>query len=240
MAGIRLRGNYTGSNTSYDAGYGDELDASRNPNFEWNAEQGIYTPRQVNRPEWRVSPTGEVWQAYGSDDVGETRGWKNTGNSAFGALSGFAAGAGSGGGGGGAGAGAGSGGPALIDYTPDEDADRAARTGAKERAGKRLQSSMKGLDAFMSGRGIRGSGLQGKGAQELFAASASDEAESERGRLDQNARRRFEVTNRNQDARNRWSSEQNDLAMRAAERADRLAQGQQSLALQLMQFGMRY
>jgi hypothetical protein len=245
MAGMMVTGPstwYSGTNTPYNSQkYGNDWDASQNPHFEYDAAQGLYVPKKVDQPSWKVSPDGKIYQSYGTESAGTTHGWNDTGRSIFNNI----AGGGSGGGGGamgalGAMAGGGTAGPALINYENDESADRAARTDAKERAALRLQSSVKALDSGMSARGIRGSGLQRKGLGTLLAASQSDEANAELGRLNQNQGRRWDVTNRNQDAQNRHYSEQNQMAMWGADRADRLASTQQQMALALAQFGMRY
>jgi hypothetical protein len=143
-------------------------------------------------------------------------------------------------GGGGGSVPAGGGGAALMSMPDTTAADSAARTQAKERAALRLQSSMRGLDAVMGQRGIRGSGLHAKGATDLVGQSASDETAAEMDRLLQQSKQEFELGGRNQDAVNRWNVESMRAQQWAQERADKLASEQRNLALTLAQFGMKY
>jgi hypothetical protein len=130
--------------------------------------------------------------------------------------------------------------PSIQTVQADEEGDRAARTAAKERAGLRLQASMKGLDQEMAGRGIRSSGIQSRRSGELYAASSSDEAQSERDRLDLMAGRRAAIGDRNQDATNQWAAAQLDAGERDADRRARLASEQSNIAMTLLNYGMRY
>jgi len=160
------------------------------------------------------------------------------------ALGGVASGGGGGGGGGGVPGGpVASGTPGAVLQTAEIDPaeEAAAKTSAKESAGLRLQSSMKGLEAAMAGRGIRGSGIEASGMADLFAESASDEATAGRERVAANAARTREVGNLNQQAQNQWSlanlQANTNLQMGAADRA---AATDNQLRSLLWNYAMRY
>jgi len=126
---------------------------------------------------------------------------------------------------------------AMID--PAEEA--AAKTAAKESAGLRLQSSMKGLQQAMSGRGIKGSGIEAQGMADLFGASASDEATAGRERAAANAARTREVGNLNQAASNQWATANLQAnANMAMSAADRAAATDNQLRSLLWNYAMRY
>jgi hypothetical protein len=131
--------------------------------------------------------------------------------------------------------------PAMQTMEDTTAADTAARTSAKEGAGLRLSASMRGLDAAMGARGIRGSGIQANEAEKLFAGSASDESAANTDILNRQAARRADIGNRNQDATNQWAnanlSASTQLSMSAA---DRLAAGENQLRSLLWNYAMRY
>ena len=226
MPGLATNRYYGGtSDLAYDPSkYGDEMDASRNPNFEFDQASGVYKPKQVGIPQWKVSPTGQVYQAYSTQSGGSAQGWNDTGQNAFSALQGVASGSMSGSGGaGGAGGG----------YSPsadDEAAETAARTASKENAALRLQAGLRGLKNVYSQRGISQSGLFADEAAGLFADSNAEEAGTDRDIIQRRSQRAASVADRNFNANTQLQIAQMQQA--AAERS--------RITNLLMQFGMRY
>lgn len=71
-------------------------------------------------------------------------------------------------------------GPGGVDDAVNA-AEQAALTSAKERGGERLAGSLKGLHELMAERGISGSGLEAKGARELYGDYLHGQNDTERG-----------------------------------------------------------
>jgi hypothetical protein len=180
-------------------------------------------------PNWKVSPTGEISQEYEGSWGGGTE-WNPTGKNAITDNPMYSQLTGAGGAGAGLAAVAGGGGGGYAPSAEDNSAETAARTQSKENAGLRLQAGLKGLKNVMAGRGISKSGLFANQAEQLFAGSNAEEADTDREIIQQRAARSAQVSDRNFDANTQLQIASMNQA--AAERG--------RIQNLLLQFGMRY
>lgn len=114
--------------------------------------------------------------------------------------------------------------PGPASYAPryEEEAERAALTASKERAGQRLRASIKGLDSMMSRRGITGSGIQGRGLAELVNANQSEQAGTDRQIIQNRTSRARAVDDANFQAQLQYNTQVGQMQMADKQRLTQL------------------
>jgi hypothetical protein len=107
----------------------------------------------------------------------------------------------------------------VSPYAPspyDASADTAAFTAAKQKTGQELQGALSGLRNAMQARGITGSGIEGQGAESLYASGLSDLSNVNAAQAEGTAGRAFTANqaalSRGEQAREYDTGQQTDVA----------------------------
>lgn len=113
-----------------------------------------------------------------------------------------------------------------VQYSPryEQEAETSALTGAKERAGLRLQAGAKGLSSLMSRRGISGSGIHGRGLSDLYGQSMLSQGDTDRQIIQNRTQRGRQVDDSNFQSQLHYNDMQSQHSLADADRLSRILQ----------------
>lgn len=114
--------------------------------------------------------------------------------------------------------------PGPASYAPryEEEAERAALTASKERAGQRMQASVRGLDSMLARRGISSSGIHARGLAELLANNQSEQAGTDRQIIQNRTSRARTVDDANFNAQLQYNTQVGQMQMADRQRLQQL------------------